>query len=186
MTDRWMLPAQLLIYGHLTMVCVAFLDRYTSTGKRAIFFAWMRGFASDREPVTSLDLLAGLLFDDDSRAQTLFSLREYFPLYQGRPWKYSALPERSQPPVFDEEVAKIFAQTIGEANRMGDYWMDTEHLLLGILLVPGCDAARCLKSTGLSLDAARETIQRNRSSRPFYGPVPRLWALRSRVRRLLL
>jgi ATP-dependent Clp protease ATP-binding subunit ClpA len=87
--------------------------------------------------------------------------------------------------VFDKDVAKIFRQTIYEANHMDDYWMDTEHLLLGILLVPGCTAAQYLKRIGLTLEAARGTIQQNRSSRPDYGPVPRLWTLRSRVRKLL-
>jgi ATP-dependent Clp protease ATP-binding subunit ClpA len=164
---------------------MAFLDRYTNTGRRAIFFAWMRGFASDRNPVTSVDLLAGLLFDDDSRAQTLFGLREYFPLYADCPWKYATLPERQRPPVFDKDLAKIFSLAINEANRMDDYWMDTEHLLLGILRLPGCSAAQYLEKIGLNLDTAREAIQQNKSSRPNHGPAPRLWTLRNRVRRLM-
>jgi ClpA/ClpB-like protein len=168
-----------------TITCLAFLDRYTNTGRRAIFFAWMIGFASDRDPVTSVDLLAGLLWDDDSRAQTLFHLREYFPLHQGRPWKYATLPERTRPPVFDKEIRRIFTRSAAEATRMGDYWIDTEHLLLGILLLPACRAAQYLTRIGLSLDAAREAIEQNKSSRPSYGAVPRLWALRNKARRLI-
>jgi hypothetical protein len=164
---------------------LAFLDRYTNTGRRAIFAAWMVGFSSDRHPVTSVDLLAGLLFDDDSRAQSLFHLREKFPVYQGTPWKYGTLPQRTRPPVFDKEVGQIFARAAAEATRMLDYWIDTEHLLLGILLVPGCNAAQYLKMIGLSLDAVRETIQQNKSSRPDYGSPPLFWALRSKVRRLI-
>jgi hypothetical protein len=144
----------------------------------------MRGFASDRDSLTSVDLLAGLLFDHDSRAQTLFGLREYFPIYEGRPWKYATLPERKRAPVFDKEMSKILAQTIREANHMGDYWMDTEHLLLGILRVPGCLAAQYLSRVGLGLEATRESIQQNRSSRPDYGPVPRWWALQGRLGKL--
>lgn len=145
----------------------------------------MRGFASDRDSLTSVDLLAGLLFDDDSRAQALFDLREYFPIHEGRPWKYATLPERKRAPVFDKDMGKIFARTIREANHMGDYWMDTEHLLLGILRVPGCLAAQYLSRVGLGLEATRESIQQNRGSRPSYGPVPRWWALQSRLGTLI-
>ncbi len=48
----------------------------------------------------------------------------------------------------------------------GDYWIDTEHLLLGILRVPACRAARYLAMTGLTLAAARKTIEDNKPSRP--------------------
>lgn len=153
-------------------------NRYTNTARRAIFFAWMVGFASDREPITSVDLLAGLLWDDDSRGQFLFRLREYFPLYDGRPWKYAKLPERNRAPVLHRDGKLILAHTAAEAARLGDYWIDTEHLLLGILRVPDSTAARYLKMAGLNRDVVCETIRRNKSSRPDYGPAPRFWTIR--------
>jgi hypothetical protein len=159
--------------------------RYTWPAKRSIFFAWMVGFSSDRKPITSMDLLAGMLWDDNTRADVLFHLRELFPLYHGRPWKYAELPPRTRVPELDREVKQIIAWTGAEATRLGDYWIDTEHLLLGILRVSRCDAARYLKCAGLSLKAARKKIRENCSSRPDYGPLPRFWPIQSKVKTIV-
>jgi hypothetical protein len=68
--------------------------------------------------------------------------------------------------------------TYERLSCMGDCWMDTEHILLGILRVRGCTAARYLEMMGLSLASARKAIQENKPSRPDYGNIPRLWPTR--------
>jgi hypothetical protein len=58
-----------------------------------------------------------------------------------------------------------------EADAMGDAWIDTDHLLLGILAEPGSLPAQHLAKAGITLEDARHVVMENRSSRPDYGPV---------------
>jgi hypothetical protein len=58
---------------------------------------------------------------------------------------------------------------------MGDYWIDTEHILLGIMRVPISTAAAYLARTGLTVDGARIAILNKKASRPDYGPVTGWW-----------
>lgn|SRR5262249_7247693 len=160
-------------------------ERYTWPAKRAIFFARAVTVLSERNRIDSVDLLRGLMWGEDSRAQTIFQLREYFPLYQGCPWKSASLPKPEEEPALDDPCKMILAWTAAEATRIGDYWIDTEHLLLGILRVRSCTAARYLEMTGLRLHTARDTIRQNKSSRPPMGAVPRLWPIRSRLTTLM-
>jgi ClpA/ClpB-like protein len=125
------------------------------------------------------------MFGDDSRAQSIFNLREHFPNYQDCPWKFPELPKPKREPALDHECRQILAWTAAEATRVGDFWIDTEHLLLGILRVRGCLAERYLNRAGLSLSTTREAIQLNKSSRPDYGAAPRFWEVRSRVKTIL-
>ncbi len=60
---------------------------------------------------------------------------------------------------------------------MGDYWIDTEHLLLGILAEPSSLAAQHLAKAGIYLESARRVVKENMPSRPkysdYYGPALR-------------
>ena len=152
--------------------------RYTWPAKRAIFYGRSLTVLSESRKISSVDLLRGLVWGDDSRAQTIFRLREHFPLFHGFPWKFDTVPTPQKEPPLDGDCRLILGWTAAEATRMGDYWIDTEHVLLGILRVRSCWAARYLETTGLSLRAARQAIQENRSSRPNYGNVPRSWPMR--------
>jgi hypothetical protein len=62
-------------------------DRYAEPARRAIFFARFLAVMSGAREITSVDLLASLLFEDNSRVQVLFQLRDRFPLYNLRPHK---------------------------------------------------------------------------------------------------
>lgn len=153
-------------------------ERYTEPARRAIFFARARALFSEAPEITSVDLLAALLWEDNSRAQTLFHLRDYFPLYTGCPRKVTTLPEGHHGPPLDSDSKQVLAWTASEATiNLRDYWIDTEHMLLGILRTPTCTASSYLAMIGLTLRGARKTIRDNKHSRPNYGPVPRLWWL---------
>jgi ATP-dependent Clp protease ATP-binding subunit ClpA len=135
---------------------------------------------SESSSITSVDLLASLLFDDDSRAQTVFQLRERFPMFHGCPYKFAKVPEPAgDGPPLAAYSKQVLAWTAHEATAMGDYWIDTEHLLLGLMRVKSCTAASYLARTGLTLKAAREAIKSNKLSRPTYGTAPRGWRLKS-------
>src|SRR5262245_12526387 len=151
-------------------------ERYTPPARRAIFFARFFTLLSEAPAITSVDLLAGLLFEGDSRVQTVFQLREHFPLFRSCPRKFSQIPKPvGDGPPLEDYSKQVLAWTATEATRMRDYWIDTEHLLLGIMRVNCCTAALYLARTGLTLTAARQAIKDNKLSRPNYGQVPRGW-----------
>jgi ATP-dependent Clp protease ATP-binding subunit ClpC len=157
-------------------------ERYSQPARRAIFFARFLAVMSDARDISSVDLLGGLLFDNDSRALSLFQLRDHFPQYHGCPYKFAKIPKVNGPPL-DQHARQILMWTEDEATRMGDYWIDNEHILLGIMRVPISPAAAYVARTGLTTDVVRKTILDNKSSRPDYGPVPRSWPLKVWFRR---
>jgi ATP-dependent Clp protease ATP-binding subunit ClpA len=158
-------------------------ERCTDPAKRAIFYTRCITLLADVPKITSIHLFGGLLWGEDSRAQTLFQLRERFPLWCPCPSKFAKLPKPGDETLTDHSKM-ILAWAVVEANRMEDYWIDTEHFLLGILRVPACRAAQYLAMAGLTLEAARKTITDNKPSRPDYGPVPRWWRIKARLLKL--
>jgi ATP-dependent Clp protease ATP-binding subunit ClpA len=153
-------------------------ERYTEPARRAIFFAYALAVLSDSDSIDSVDLLRGLLFEDGTRVQRLFQLRDFFPIYKGCPRKHTKLPERKDGPLLTKHSKMILAWTAFEANRLRDYWIDTEHLLLGLLHMPTSAGGAYLLRTGLTLNAGRQTVKGNRPSRPSYGDIPFIWKLK--------
>ena len=162
----------------------AMFERYTEPARRAIFFAHAIAIIDNGPMIDSTHLLWGLMWPDTSRAQLLFRLREKFPQYHRRP-RHSLLSTtlKSKGLNLTDEGKRILARAAMEADAMGDAWVDTDHLLLGILCESDCQAAQQLTAAGLTLENTRPVVMQNRSSRPDYGPVippgrspsPRVW-----------
>lgn len=162
-------------------------ERYTEPARRAIFYARAVAVLNDAPAIDSSHLLHGLMWGDDSRAQVLFRLRENFPLYCGCPYRFAnleAAPEREGPPL-TYVGKKIVARTAWEADALRDDWIDTEHLLLGILCEPACLAAQHLAMAGITRKNARQIVAENKSSRPDYGQVSPAPGIQSPVERLV-
>ena len=154
-------------------------ERCTESARRAIYYAHFFAVVSDRPEITSVDLLCSLLYGSDSRVQAIFQLRDHFPLYSGCPGKYEKAPKPTVLPQLTPESKQILAWARVDANELRDYWIDTEHVLLGILRVRQCDAAKFLTRAGLALADARRSIKQNRHSRPPYGPSPLWWRIKN-------
>ena len=158
-------------------------ERYTEPARRAIFFARAIAIINKAPMIDPTHLLWGLMWPDTSRAQVLFGLREKFPEYSGRPHDSLLFATWSQDLRLTDEVKKILYYSSKEADAMGDAWVDTDHMLLGTLCEPDCQAAQQLNVAGLTLENARSVVIENRSSRPEYGPIiplgktpsPRVW-----------
>lgn len=126
------------------------------------------------------------MWEENSRASTLFHLREHFPLHHTCPSKFAASKDVPEVTTFlEEDTKQVLRAALAEANILGDYWIDTEHLLLGILKEPASLAAQYLAKTGLTLKQARRIVLENRRSRPDYGPPTGWWKLGSRVDNLI-
>jgi len=151
--------------------------RYTESSKLAVYFARAAMLLNDASVIDSSRFLCGIMWGDESRAQILFQLRESFPLYREAPHKYADLesvPRRKDQLLLTDNVKKVLARAAMAADAMGDYWIDTEHLLLGILAEPTCTAARHLAKAGITLANARRVVIDNKHSRPPQGPIRRL------------
>jgi ATP-dependent Clp protease ATP-binding subunit ClpA len=147
-------------------------ERYCSPASNAIFYARLVAALNGSPTIDSVDLLCGLMWESESRAQVLFRLHEIFPLHHGRPWKYTTLetaPESN--PQLTDDAKRVLARAVWEADAARDYGIDTEHLLLGILGEKACLAAKHLAKAGVTLKKARRVVAENRASSPHYGPV---------------
>jgi ATP-dependent Clp protease ATP-binding subunit ClpA len=161
-------------------------ERYTEPARRTIFYARAIAIINGAPAIESIHLLWSLMWPETFRAQVLFQLREKFPQYH-RCSRNSLLiaTSKGQDLHLTDEGKKILARTAMEADAMGDTWIDTDHLLLGILCESDCQAAQQLNAAGLTLENARSVAMENRSSRPDYGPMipigrspsPRIWLM---------
>lgn len=159
-------------------------ERYTEPARRTIFFARAIAIRNSAPMVDSTHLLWGLMWPDTCRAQVLFGLREKLPQYHRYPYDSLLVATWKGPDLrLTDEAKKILYYSAKEADAMGDAWVNTDHLLLGILCISDCQAAQQLTAAGLTLENARATVIENQPSRPDYGPViplgttpsPRVW-----------
>ena len=140
-------------------------ERYTKQCKRAVFFAQQTALRGGATSIDSGHLLLGLLSEPGTRADTVFRLRELMPDEVSR--QKGVLKENivkgTIPLSLDSRRAVAYAEW--EANQLRDYWIDTEHLILG-LLREGTSAAKRLREVGLDLKTCRNSVIANASSRP--------------------
>ena len=166
-------------------------ERYTDEAKKAIYYGAKSAMHRNAAVIDSTHLLLGLLTDDESRANSLFRLRERLPDEAARQSEFKkqhiinewelVLKQTPQRSVHKEEKSapntiplspdgkRILAYAAREANGFHDYWIAGEHLVLGILREADNAAAVRLRSIGLDLETSRQRVVDNRGSRP---PMP--------------
>jgi ATP-dependent Clp protease ATP-binding subunit ClpC len=159
--------------------------RYTDECKRAVFFAQRTALHEGAAAINPTHLLLGLLRETDSRANSIFRLPELLP---AEATQLTAL--REEQPVkgiipLSKEGKRVVAYTAREANRLRDYWIDTEHLVLGILREGNNAAASKLRTIGLDLETSRQRVIESKTSRP-PRPNPVLWWPRPRLLGIVL
>jgi ATP-dependent Clp protease ATP-binding subunit ClpA len=176
-------------------------QRYTDETKRAIYFAAQLAKYEGAEVIDSTFLLRGLLTDAETRANSIFHLCQLFPEDAAKQSTLKSqqvaneckliIRETSQQSTFKKrQVApnmiglggdgkRILAYTAREANGLRDYWIDTEHLVLGILREGENAAAHRLRATGLDIETSRRRVIECMSTRPA-RPDPVLWWVRKR------
>ena len=161
-------------------------ERYTEPARYAVFYANWEARLAETLTIDSIHFLKALMYKEDFRSNSLFRLREHFPLHRSCPSKFGTIEEVPQTtPALADHAKRILAHTASEADAIRDYWIDTEHIILGILAERDCVAAQYLLRTGLMLRDARRRVVENKASRPDYGPVPTLWAQQSPLDRWL-
>jgi hypothetical protein len=148
-------------------------ERFTNASRRAIDFAWKETMRRGGSEISVADLLAGLSVDEDSRAERVGSLKSnalYLRWLVGSP----ALPAMEvhvladlPTKVIDEfleldaEARRALAFAVLEADRDRNYWIDSDHLLRGILRFPN-KAHFALLKVEVNLDSARLASREDR------------------------
>ena len=150
-------------------------ERYAPSSRRAIFFAREAALHDSESDINSHFLLLGLL-REPNRANTLFRLSELLP---DEAQRQAALPKYPEPRdlALAKDAKRILAYAAEEANRLENYWIDAEHLVLGILRESHSSACKMLNELGVTLAQARRLIADSPGSYEDLGPVPDSWQL---------
>jgi ATP-dependent Clp protease ATP-binding subunit ClpA len=141
-------------------------ERYTDQCKRAIFYAQQTALDGSATAIDSVHLLLGLLSEKETRADNIFRLRELFPEETSQQANLikQQMTKGTIPLSGDGKRAVAYAGR--EANQLRDYWVDTEHMVLGILREEANSAAAKLRAVGLGLESCRQLVISNKNSQP--------------------
>jgi hypothetical protein len=149
----------------------AIQERYTRSARRVVSYARQEAVQRGASAVTVADLLGGLTLDDESRAVRVGSLKAnafYLRWLVGLP----ALPAYAADGAVEEsrielnaEVRRALGCAVLEADRDREYWIDTDHLLRGLLRFPNSAHFAVLK-TELDLRGARAGSRSDREQFP--------------------
>jgi ATP-dependent Clp protease ATP-binding subunit ClpC len=150
-------------------------DRFAAASRRAIYWARTVAIHSNANHIDSEHVLRGLLVESESRANRLLHLQEHLSSELALLKGLTPVPPLDKELPLSDDAKRILAYTVSEAARLNDYWIDTEHLVLGILREQTSDAAFSLRAAGLEVENVRKIIAQNKASRPDYGPEPLSW-----------
>lgn len=144
----------------------SFTERYTDPTRLALEFAGEEALLRGATEISVADLLAGLMMEDGSRAERVGKLKAnafYLRWLAGLP-ALPALAHGGGDPNsigLDFEARRALAFAVLEADRDREYWIDSDHVLRGLLRFPN-KADFALLKTELSLDSARVGSRKDR------------------------
>ena len=135
-------------------------EKYNEKARRALFFARYEASKLGSRVIESEHILLGVLREGEEIIKEIFSRFNVKPeqirrevegdrLFVDRISSSAELP-------LSEESKKILAYSAHEAESMLHQYVGTEHLLIGILRVESCTAARILSAKGLNVYGVRE------------------------------
>ncbi len=157
--------------------------RYSAPSRRAIFYAREAALHAGASQIDSMHLLSGLTLEQNSRANLSFKLGERFPEEAARMRALKWASDQKDIPLA-HDGKRVLAYAEDEANNLESYWIDTDHLVLGILRERKCAAAARLEESGLSIAEARRLVESPSEPREIYGPIPALWQLSKPITRV--
>jgi hypothetical protein len=137
------------------------VERYTDTTREALIFARQEALDRGQTTISVTDLLGGLSVAEGTRAERVANLKAnafYLRWLVGLPALPHSAPTAGNSEQilveFDVEAKRALAFAVLEADRDREYWIDSDHLLRGLLRFPN-KADFALLKTELSLRSAR-------------------------------
>jgi ATP-dependent Clp protease ATP-binding subunit ClpC len=149
-------------------------ERYSTPSRRAVFFARAVALSNGDAEIDSMHLLCGLILEKSSQANALFKLKERLPEEASRVRQVKRTREQKELKL-TLDCKRVLAFAAEEANRMDDYWVDTDHLVLGILREGACPAATRLRASGLTIEQAREQVSSSAQEPHEYTSTKKGW-----------
>ncbi|HEX4321466.1 MAG TPA: hypothetical protein VHZ52_11220 [Acidobacteriaceae bacterium] len=167
-------------------------ERYTPAACRALEYAKRESLRRGASAITVADLLAGLGVDEDSRAERTGSLKAnafYLRWLTGLPALPAAAADSIELSIedptdfprfakdligewleqsrleLDNEARRAIGFALAEADRDREYWIDSDHLLRGILRFPNRAHFAILKIE-INLASARAASRNDRRAFP--------------------
>jgi hypothetical protein len=135
------------------------VERYTESTREALVYARQEALNRGETTIGVADLLGGLSVAEDTRAERVGGLKAnafYLRWLVGLPalpTQYSATGE-AESVELDAEAKRALAFAVLEADRDREYWIDSDHLLRGLLRFPN-KADFALLKIEISLKSAR-------------------------------
>ena len=135
-------------------------EKYNEKARRALFFARYEASKLGSRVIETEHILLGVLREGEDIIKEIFSRFNVKPeqirrdiegdrLFVDRISSSAELP-------LSEESKKVLAYASHEAESMLHQYVGTEHLLIGIMRVESCTAARILAGKGLNVYGVRE------------------------------
>src|SRR5437879_4038424 len=156
---------------------------YTASARRVIFFAREAALHAGSSHIDSTHILSGLLVEQSTRVNKIFQLSERFPEETSHMRALGRFPQPRDISL-SKDGKGVVAGAAAEANRLNDYWIDTDHLMLAILSTESSPGAARLSKAGFRLSEDRDTVSKTAASRDNHGPVPALWWLEKPISRV--
>lgn len=124
-----------------------------------------------------MHLLSALTLETSSRANGLFRLNERFPEEVARMRAMKVSSETRNLPLATD-CKRVLAYAAQEADRLGHYWINTDHLVLGILRDHENAAAARLEASGLQIEQANTQVSSSGRERGnYFFPSAFFWRL---------
>ncbi len=137
-------------------------EKYNEKARRALFFARYEASKLGSRVIESEHILLGILREGEESVNELFQRFAVKPEIirreiEGERVFVERISSTAELPL-SEESKKILAYASHEAESMLHSTVGSEHLLIGILRVESCLAARILKQQGVELANLREEV----------------------------
>ncbi len=147
-------------------------ERCTAQFKRALFFAELEVWHRNEEFISTRDVLVGLTWEASSRADRIASLKSQAVALRAaveiphRPTTATPYFQEDHKLVpLDDDCKKCVAYARLEADDDGEYWIDSDHLLRGMLRVPS-KGETALQEFGITLNKMRIASVMDRKEHP--------------------
>jgi hypothetical protein len=136
-------------------------ERFTEHARRSIFFARYEASTLGTLQITTEELLLGILREDKTVAMRLHAgaaeaIRK--EVEQLAPPKGERVPTSVDMPL-SHETKRSIAYAAEEADALHHKFIDTPHLVLGLLREETSPAAKLLRKHGLEYDSYRTSVQ---------------------------
>ena len=152
------------------------LERFTRSARQVLSRAQAEAERQRHAEIDTEHLLIGILrVDSGGGAQALRKL--HVEVFQAEAVARDLARDKSRasghPLDLSADTRKALEYGVDEARRMTHNFVSSEHLLLGLLRLDGCNAIRVLRKLNVSIEAIRREVIALHANRGETAPAPR-------------